>query len=328
MTYHIKLHPSGRGFPCTADETILAAALRAGIGLVHGCKHGSCGACRAVIVSGTVTDAGPGAAARSGCLLCCAHARSDLLIEAREIAGGSDYPVRRLPCRVSAIDSAGPDVMLLTLQPAAGAGLRYRAGQYVDVLLRGGARRSYSIANAPDGTGSLSLHIRRRPGGLFTEQVFHEMQERHILRLEGPHGSFFLREEADKPIVLLASGTGFGPIKAIVERLIQLGSSRPVTLYWSGRRPGDHYMDGLCRDWASALGDFRYVPVVPAPGDGARALARRVVADFPELCGHQVYACGAPGMVERAKNDLVRLCGLPEDEFYADVFTSAPGTGP
>jgi CDP-4-dehydro-6-deoxyglucose reductase len=165
-------------------------------------------------------------------------------------------------------------------------------------------------------------------GGLFTEHVFNTLKERDILRFEGPHGTFFLREESSKPIVLLASGTGFAPIKALVEHLVHLKSERPVSLYWGGRRPLDLYMNELCEQWAAILPNFRYVPVVShaLPEDHWQGrtgfVHQAVMQDIPDLSGYQVYACGAPVVVDSARRDYVEQCGLPADEFYADAFTS------
>ncbi|HEV7816789.1 MAG TPA: CDP-6-deoxy-delta-3,4-glucoseen reductase [Janthinobacterium sp.] len=337
MSFQITVQPSGHQFPCEADETVLAAAIRAGVGLPYGCKNGACSSCKGKVVSGSVEHRAhqeraltQAEEAAGLALFCCATAHSDLVIEAREVAGSSDYPIKKMPSRVSTMEKVAPDVIVVTLQLPASERLAYRAGQYIEFMLRDGKRRSYSMANAPapDGPAVVSLHIRHMPGGLFTDQVFGTMKERDILRFEGPLGTFFLREDSDKPMLLLASGTGFAPIKAIVERLIQLKSARPVRLYWGGRRPQDLYMDALCRQWAAELPDFRYVPVVSQalPEDGWSGrdglVHRAVMADLPDLSSHQVYACGAPLMVESAKRDFVRQCGLPDDEFYADSFTT------
>jgi CDP-4-dehydro-6-deoxyglucose reductase, E3 len=184
------------------------------------------------------------------------------------------------------------------------------------------------MANAPESGGPLTLHIRYMAGGLFTEHVFNTMKERDILRFEGPFGTFFLREDSNKPVVLLASGTGFAPIKAIVEHLIQLKSTRPVHLYWGGRRPMDLYMNSLCEEWAATLPAFRYVGVVSdaLPDDHWHGrtgyVHNAVMHDLPDLSGYQVYACGAPIVVDSARRDFVEHCKLPADEFYADAFTS------
>ncbi|MCG2585720.1 CDP-6-deoxy-delta-3,4-glucoseen reductase [Massilia sp. TS11] len=335
MTFQITVQPSGHQFDCEGDETVLAAAIRAGIGLPYGCKNGACGSCKGKVVAGdfehkSYQERALSAAERAEgyALMCCASPRGALTIEAREVAGSSDYPIRKMPTRVQKIEQVAPDVVVLTLQLPANEALAYRAGQYIEFLLRDGKRRSYSMANAPTLEGPITLHIRHMPGGLFTDQVFSTMKERDILRFEGPHGSFFLREDSDKPIILLASGTGFAPIKALMEHLIHLKSTRPVSLYWGGRRPHDLYMRALCEQWAAELPHFRFIPVVSdaQPEDQWQGRSgfvhRAVMDDHPDLSGYQVYACGAPIVVDSAKRDYVAQCGLPADEFYADAFTS------
>ncbi len=334
MTFQITVQPSGHQFTCDEDETILAAAMRAGVGLPYGCKNGACSSCKGKVISGNVTHKAhqqraltEEEAAAGMSLFCCAIPHADLVIEAREVAGSSDYPVKKMPSRVSTMEKVAPDVVVITLQLPANESLKYRAGQYIEFMLPGGKRRSYSMATAPD-NGPISLHIRHMPGGFFTEQVFSTMKERDILRFEGPLGTFFVRDDSDKPMVLLASGTGFAPIKAIVEHLTQTGSARKMTLYWGGRRPQDLYMDALCREWAAKLPNFTYVPVVsnalPEDNWSGRTgfVHHAVMADLPDLSGHQVYACGAPIMVESAKADFVARCQLPDEEFYADAFTT------
>lgn len=335
MSFQITVQPSGHQFACEADETVLAGAIRAGVGLPYGCKNGACGSCRGKVLSGTVEHGAhqlralsPEDETAGGALFCCATAHSDLVIEVREVAGSSDFPIKKMPSRVLSIDKVAPDVVVIALQLPASEKLQYRAGQYIEFMLRDGKRRSYSLASAPAQDGPITLHIRHLPGGLFTDQVFGTMKERDILRFEGPLGTFFLREDSDKPVVLLASGTGFAPLKAIVEQMIALQSTRPVTLYWGGRRPHDLYMDALCRQWAAQLPQFTYVPVVSdAHADdhwqGRTGFVHRaVVDDLPDLSGYQVYACGAPVMVDSAKRDFIKLCGLPDEEFYADAFTT------
>ena len=334
MTFQITVQPSGHQFACDADETVLAAAMRAGVGLPYGCKNGACSSCKGKVVSGSVTHKPhqaraltPEEEAAGMSLFCCAMPHADLVIEAREVAGSGDFPIKKMPSRVSTIEKVAPDVVVISLQLPANETLQFRAGQYIEFLLRDGKRRSYSIATAPD-NGPLTLHIRHMPGGLFTDQVFTTMKERDILRFEGPLGTFFVRDDSDKPMVLLASGTGFAPIKAIVEHLVQTGSQRPMVLYWGGRRPQDLYLDALCREWAATLPNFRYVPVVSNAEaedhwSGRTGFVHQaVMADLPDLSGYQVYSCGAPIMVESAKKDFVAQCGLPEEEFYADAFTS------
>ncbi len=335
MAFQVTVQPSGRQFVCEDDETVLAAAIRAGVGLPYGCKNGACGSCKGKLVSGSVThgahqetalsvrEEGSGAA-----LFCCATPHSDLVIEAREVLGIGQFPIRKMPARVANIQKVADDVMIVALQLPAGERLQYLAGQYLEFILRDGTRRSYSLANAPHLDELITLHIRHMPGGAFTDHVFTGMKERDILRFEAPLGTFFLREDSDKPMVLLASGTGFAPIKALIEQSIHAKSVRPITLYWGGRRPQDLYMQTLCEEWARTLPHFEYVPVISdaTPEDnwhGRRGFVHQaVIDDFPDLSGYQVYACGAPIVVDSAKRDFVARCKLPEDEFYADAFTS------
>ena len=335
MTFQITVQPSGHQFSCEADETVLSAAIRAGVGLPYSCKSGACSSCKGKIVSGNVQHKPYQArsltedeAAAGYSLLCCAVPQGDLVVQAREVAGSSDYPIKKMPSRVTSIEKVAPDVVVLTLQLPASERLSYRAGQYIEIMLRDNKRRSYSMASAPVDGGPVSLHIRHMPGGLFTDQVFGSMKERDILRFEGPMGTFFLREDSDKPVVLLASGTGFAPLKAIVEHMINEQSPRPITLYWGARRPHDLYMDALCRQWAADLPQFTYVPVVsealPEDAWSGRTgfVHQAVMADLPDMSAYQVYACGAPIVVESANRDFVQLCQLPADEFYADAFTT------
>ncbi|MGX9776590.1 CDP-6-deoxy-L-threo-D-glycero-4-hexulose-3-dehydrase reductase [Janthinobacterium lividum] len=335
MTFQITVQPSGHQFSCEADETVLSAAIRAGVGLPYSCKSGACSSCKGKIVSGNVQhkpyqtrSLTEDEAAAGYSLLCCAVPQGDLVVQAREVAGSSDYPIKKMPSRVTTIEKVAPDVVVLTLQLPASERLNYRAGQYIEIMLRDNKRRSYSMASAPVEGGPVSLHIRHMPGGLFTDQVFGTMKERDILRFEGPMGTFFLREDSDKPVVLLASGTGFAPLKAIVEHMINEQSPRPITLYWGARRPHDLYMDALCRQWAADLPQFTYVPVVsdalPEDGWSGRTgfVHQAVIADLPDMSAYQVYACGAPIVVESANRDFVQLCQLPADEFYADAFTT------
>jgi CDP-4-dehydro-6-deoxyglucose reductase len=216
--------------------------------------------------------------------------------------------------------------------------MRYHAGQYVEFILRDGARRSYSMANAPHnqmqatGAGTtapvIELHIRHMPGGKFTDHVFTAMKEKEIMRVEGPYGSFYLREDSDKPMILLASGTGFAPIKALIEHLQFKGIQRPVTLYWGGRRPADLYLDDWVKAQMNAMPSLKYVPVISnaLPEDNwtgrAGFVHKAVMEDFPDLSGFQVYACGAPIVVDSARAEYSAVAKLPPDEFYADAFTT------
>ena len=337
--FQITVEPSGRQFTAQGDESILAAGIRQGIGLPYGCKDGACGSCKCRKLSGEVTHGPHQSKALSAeeelagfVLTCCATATSDVMLESRQVTEAGAFPIRKMPSRVLALSKLSHDVMSVRLQLPAGEPMQFHAGQYVEFLLRDGARRSYSMANAPHtllepGTG-IELHIRHMPGGKFTDHVFGAMKEKEILRIEGPYGSFFLREDSDKPIVMLASGTGFAPIKALIEHMKFKRIDRPATVYWGGRRPEDLYMDDWLRAQLAEMPNLRYVPVVSnaVPEDNWTGrtgfVHRAVLEDFADLSGHQVYACGAPIVVDSAKRDYVAEAGLPGDEFYADAFTT------
>ena len=338
MTFQITIQPANRSFDVAHDEAILPAAIRQGIGLPYGCRDGACGSCKSRLLSGRVRHSAHQLKALSEAeeaegliLTCCATPQSDCTVQARSVPGAGEYPVLKMPTRVLSITRPTADVALLRLQLPANQNLQYRAGQYVEFILRDGTRRSYSMANAPHQLGNppaIELHLRHMPGGAFTDHVFGAMKEKDILRMEGPFGSFFLREDSTKPIVLLASGTGFAPIKALLEQLQHLGSTRPVSLYWGCRRPADLYMHSWCLQQVALLPWLSYVPVLsePTPEDawaGRTGLVHQaVMADWPDLSGHQVYACGVPVMVDAAQRDFVAHCGLPAEEFFADAFTS------
>jgi CDP-4-dehydro-6-deoxyglucose reductase, E3 len=222
-------------------------------------------------------------------------------------------------------------VMILRLQLPANVALKYRAGQYLEFILRDGARRSYSMANAPETLGEppmVELHLRHMPGGRFTDHAFGAMKDKEILRVEGPLGSFFLREDSDKPLVLLASGTGFAPIKAIIEHMQAKAIARPAVLYWGCRSRADLYLHDWALQAAASMPNLSYVPVLSEPGPEDTWTGRTgfvhqaVMADLPDLSAHEVYACGVPIMVESARRDFVARCRLPEEAFYADSFTS------
>ena len=326
----VKVQPSGHEFDVEEGESVLTAALRQHLVLPYGCRNGACASCKGRIVEGRVdygvhqkkalTDEEK---TQGKALFCQAKPLTDLVIEARTIGAARDIPIRILPCRVQKMERLADDVMALYLRLPANERLQFLAGQYIEFLLKDGARRSFSMGNAPHDDELIQLHVRRVAGGQFTDHVFGKMKERDILRLEGPLGTFFLREDSAKPIVLVASGTGFAPIKSIIENALHKGVTRPMVLYWGGRRPKDLYMDALARQWP-----IQYIPVVSdaLPEDSwtgrSGFVHRAVMQDFPDLSGHQVYACGVPVMVDAARRDFIQQCKLPEEEFFADSFTT------
>ena len=341
MSYQVELKTSGKTFSVEADETVLEAALRQSINLPYGCKNGACGSCKGRLLTGKITHGDHSQSALSpadetagATLLCCAHPQTNLLIEVREVQGGGDIPVRKVPCRINTIKFASDDVAILQLQLPASERFQFLAGQYLEFLLKDNKRRAYSIASAPHEEEPLELHIRHLPGGLFTDPLFgqtadgKQIKEKDILRFEGPLGSFFLREDSKKPIIFLASGTGFAPIKAMLTSIQNKKIDREIHFYWGGRRPKDLYMDSLCQEFTHTIPGFHYIPVISEalPEDGWQGrtgfVHRAVMHDFSDLSSYQVYACGAPIVIAAARTDFVKECRLPEEEFFADSFTS------
>jgi CDP-4-dehydro-6-deoxyglucose reductase, E3 len=332
----IIIKPSDHTFACDPDDTVLEAAMKADLILPYGCRNGACGSCKGKLLSGNV-DYGPHQAStltdeekRDGlALFCCAKPLTDLTIEVREVRRAGDLPIKRLPCRIESIEKPAPDVAIVRLKLPANERLQFLAGQYIDFLLKDGHRRSFSLANPPHDDALLELHIRHLPGGLFTDPLFATYKGREILRLEGPLGTFFLREESDRPMIFVAGGTGFAPIKAMLLHAIHHEVDRPMVLYWGVRGLKDLYMPQLPGTWQQQHPNFTFIPVLsePAPEDrwpGRTGLVHQAVLDdFKDLSGYQVYACGAPAMIDAARTTFTSMRNLPVDEFFADSFTLA-----
>lgn len=339
MPHQITIKPSGHVFFAQPGETVLQAALREGYSLPYGCRNGACGTCKGKIIQGkvdfgshndsTLTEIEKQAGMA---LFCCAVPLSELVIECREIGAIKDIKIKTLPCRVQKLERVASDVMIISLKLPANERLQFLAGQYIDILMKDGKRRSYSLANAPHDDELLQLHVRKYSGGAFAEHVFTRMKEKDILRFEGPLGTFFLREDSDKPIIFVASGTGFAPVKSILEHVFHgrnLHGDRQMVLYWGNRTRADLYMAELAGSWQQEHDNFTFIPVLsealPADNWSGRAglVHQAVLQDFDDLSGYQVYACGTPAMVEAAHRDFTRLRGLPEDEFFSDAFTTS-----
>lgn len=333
MSAKLTLQPSGHQFTVLEGDTILEGALRAGINLPYSCRGGACGACKGRVVAGEVNHNGspetvlPETERTQGmALFCIAKPLGDLVLEVREINGARDVEVKLLPARVHKLERVVDDVMAISLKLPANERLQFLAGQYIDILMKDGKRRSFSLANAPHDDELLQLHVRYMKGGEFTEHVFGTMKEREIVRFQGPLGSFFLREDSDKPLVFLASGTGFAPIKGIYEHMRHAGIDRPVVFYWGARSLKDIYMFDLALSWQQQNPAFTFIPVLSEPLDSDAWQGRTgfvheaVVADFDDLSGYEVYACGNPLMVEAAHTALIMQRGLPETSFYSDAF--------
>lgn len=360
--FDIKLEPEGPSFEARPDETILEAALRQGVLLPYGCRNGACGACRARIASGEVRfdehDADAAGAILRGLtererrdgwtLLCRARPASDVRVAARVNPDGS--AVRTLPARIDERRALAPDVMELRLRLPPTERLHYRPGQYIDLLLRDGRRRAFSIANAPTDDGHLTLHIRHIAGGAFSGPLFSgELAKGALLRIRGPLGAFHLREAAASdgaalpPALLIAGGTGFAPIKAMIENALRLPLEREMHLYWGVRSTPDLYLPDLPRVWAGAHARFHFVPVLSEPDSVALAGAtgaaaadawtgrtglvhRAVLADFPRFDAHEVYVSGPPPLVAAVREEFPER-GLDPERLFFDSFDPAHETG-
>lgn len=328
--------PGGRTFEAMPQETILDAALRQGLLLSHSCRNGVCGTCKTRLIEGrvdyrdqplvlTAEEAASGYA-----LPCQARAQTAVALECSPICADVATPMRRLVTRVQSLDKLAPDVMRIRLKMPANGNFAFYPGQYIDIVMNPALRRSLSVANSPSEDGCIELHLRNY-GGPFSTHVFNTMKVGDLIRVEGPLGTFFVRSDSEKPIVFVVSGTGFAPVKAMIEDQLRKGGPRSMTLYWGGRRPTDLYHHEMARGWAADHG-IAYVPVVSEalPDDAWTGrvgfVHQAVLQDMPSLASHQVYACGAPVVVESARRDFTSLRGLPSTEFYADAFL--PGATP
>ncbi|MFP5506471.1 MAG: CDP-6-deoxy-delta-3,4-glucoseen reductase [Gammaproteobacteria bacterium] len=338
MSFHVQLKPSGRRFTVEPGETVLAAALRQGLVLPYGCRAGACGTCMATLLAGRIGYAGPTPSALEAedisagrVLVCQAIPETDLILEAREIATAADIEIKNLPARVEDIAPLTHDIMRLRLRLPASERLQFLAGQYLEILLKDGRRRGFSLANAPHDDAFIELHIRLIPGGHFTEYVFQEMKPKAMLRIEGPLGSYYLREDSPRPVILMGGGTGFAPLKGMLEHAFHTGFDRPLHLFWGVRAKRDLYMQELIEGWLARHPNFRYTPVLsePEPGDawtGETGLVMDAVARaYPDLSGHDVYMSGPPAMCEAARTRFHAL-GLPDEQMFSDAFEFAADT--
>jgi CDP-4-dehydro-6-deoxyglucose reductase len=331
MTFKTTILPSNHSFEIEPEETIIEAALAHGYTLPHSCRNGACGVCKNKILQGSVDYGDHQAYALSDeekaaglALFCCAKPKSDLVIESQEVTTGSEILVKTLPCRVQKMEKVAEDVMVLFLKLPANEYLQFLAGQYIDILQKDDKPRSFSLANAPHEDEFLELHVRNIAGGHFTHHVFNEMKVRDILRIKGPLGTFFLRENSNKPIIFVASGTGFAPVKAIIEHAMYVGIKRPMHMYWGVRKQSDFYMLDEIQKWENYGIKITQV-VSDEPWSGRSGFVHQaVVDDYTDLSGYQVYACGAPVVVEAAHRDLTQKCKLPNEEFFSDAFTFVP----
>lgn len=335
MAHRVRIQPSDHQISVEPDESVLAAALRQGCMLPYGCRNGTCGACIGEVQSGelvyprgapqALTEADR-AAGRA--VLCQAHPASDCSVAIREIDRADDIVIRTLPARVAEREALAHDVTRLWLRLPAAERLPFLAGQYIDLLLRDGRRRSFSLANAPASDQHLELHVRELPGGHFSEHLLARIQPKTLLRFEGPLGAFYLREESDRPIIMMAGGTGFAPIKSMVEHALARGFKRPVHLFWGVRARRDLYLGKLAARWAAEHAHIEFTPVLSEPAqddewDGVTGWVHEaVLARYPDLSRHQVYMAGPPPMIAAARGAF-GAAGLPAQELFCDSFDYA-----
>jgi CDP-4-dehydro-6-deoxyglucose reductase len=319
----VRLLPTQRQFEAAPDEPVLTAALRQHLNLPHSCKGGSCGSCRVRVVSGRFAyphgrppgiDAAEEAAGYA--LICQARALEDLVIETREIRHVTDVEIRELPARVARIERLAPDVMGLWLRLPAIEPFTWQAGQYLDVMLPGERRRSFSIANPPHDSAQLELHIRRTPGGAFSEQVFGGMREGSLLRIEGPLGQFVYRP-GDRPLLAIGGGTGYAPLKAILREVLESGARRDLMLFWGARTQEDLYEDAWLRGLAARYPRFHYTGVI------SELVHEAVLRGVAGLAGFDIYAAGPPAMIDAIRHELPRQGADPARIFF-DSFDRAP----
>jgi CDP-4-dehydro-6-deoxyglucose reductase len=333
MAYKITIKSTNHQFDANPDESILDAALRQGLGLPYGCRNGSCGSCIGTLVCGEVRypEGKPQALdgqAADQVVLCQARADSDLVVGVREVEDVKDVTVKILPCRAEHLERLSDDVMKVLLKLPDSERIQFLAGQYIEFLLKDGRRRAFSIANAPHRDEYLELHIQYVPGGSFTGHVFEEMRDRALLRMEGPLGSFFLRENSQRPVLLVGGGTGFAPLKGMLEHAFHIGEQRPIHLFWGARSKRDLYLNELPEQWQKEHPNFRYTPVLSESTetdqwDGATGLVTEAVAAaYPDLGGFDIYMSGAPAMVEAATH-LFASRGADPEHMYSDSFEFA-----
>lgn len=285
MSKQLTILPSGQQIAINDNETILDAAMRGGFNMAYSCKNGACGACKGKVITGEVIHGDHAESAlteleieKGFALFCCATTEANITIECKEVSASKDIQIKTLPCRVQSINKVSHDVAVLSLKLPSSEKLAFLAGQYIDIHTKTGKKRSFSIANAPHEAGALELHIRHVPGGEFSEYVWNTMKPLEIMRFTGPLGSFFLQEDSDKPILLIATGTGFAPIKGMLEHAFKQGIDREIVLYW-GHVPWPISICQSCRPAGS-----KAMPISPLSRYCLSRLRPMPGRDAPVMC--------------------------------------------
>ncbi len=331
MTNRVKIETTGHEFTVNSDESVLDAAIRQGIHLPYGCRNGKCGKCKGKVVQGEVKYDEELAALSEAdkaigmALFCQAKPLTDLVIESREAETARDIPVVKLPCRLEVLEKLNHDVMYLKLKLPETERMQFLAGQYIDFLLPDGKHRSFSIANAPHNDDCIELHIRHIADGKFTTGVFANMKVKQMFRIEGPHGNFYIREKSNKPMIFMAGGTGFAPIKGMVEHALNAKMERPIHIYWGARALEDLYMDSEAQKFTKLNPLIKYTPVLSNPKDEDNWQGRTgyvheaILQDYPDLSNYEVYGAGPPAMVYAAE-DAFAAAGLEKENYISDAF--------
>lgn len=335
MAFQITFKPSDKTIFVEADDTILSAALQQGVNIPYGCRNGACGACKAQLIHGEVhyDDEVMGLSKeeknQSYALLCCAKPDSDITLACHELASQAGLLPKIFPVRVEQLTRVGRDVMVMTLKLPMNQSMHFYAGQYIEFILKDGSRRAFSLANPSHRNDSLELHLRHVPGGKFTDYVFNELSEKTILRIEGPFGQFYWREELQRPVIFVAGGTGFAPIKGLIEDLIvKYAYTQAVTLYWGMKTAEDFYMLDEIQSWQQKLQHFNFIPVLSEQTDLDKWQGRTgyvhqaILEDIADFSAYQVYCCGSPAMVDACQQAFQER-GLAREHFFADIFSYA-----
>ncbi|MCP4285507.1 MAG: CDP-6-deoxy-delta-3,4-glucoseen reductase [Gammaproteobacteria bacterium] len=328
MSFTIKIEPSGHEFNTNAGESLLEAAERQGIALPYGCRNGLCGSCAGELISGSVDYPSGIQESMDGqpeehCLPCQANAASDIVLRIHEVEDDQEVEVHRITCTVTRKTRLATDVMQVFLAPPTEERIQYRAGQYLDFILEDGRRRAFSIANPPHDDATIELHIRHVPGGEFTDFVFDQMQQGDSQQIEAPLGGFYLREDSKRPIIMMAGGTGFAPLKGIIEHAFHIGIERPIHLFWGARAEPDIYLSDLPAKWAAERDNFQFTPVLsePEPDWKGRTgwVHEAVLEDYANMAMFELYMSGPPPMIFAGKHAFT-AAGLLPDHMYSDVF--------
>ena len=331
MAYTVKLNRQNITFLVNEDESILEAALKQGLNLPYGCRNGECGSCIAEITEGSFFYNGSNPEYlqqegfnKSKALLCQARASSNIAIDSKILESDAEITLKQFPCRVKSAEKLNDSVMRIILELPKTERLEFLAGQYVDFILPEGKKRSFSLANPPHQDQVLEFHVRHYDGGVFSEYAFSELKNNALLRIEGPLGQFTLHN-SERPIIMIAGGTGFAPIKSVVEHTLEINDPRSIHIYWGARSKSDLYLDGITNEWAKKYPHITYTPVLSETDDienwsGKTGYVHEaVLEDYHDLSDHDVYACGPPPMIDAIVNTFPEH-HLKQENLFSDSF--------